>query len=415
MGPASFERKNSAFIYSLQTVRLIMMESASGETRGRISEGPALVLGGSMLLSFVLGSIHSFSILLPAMENTFGITRASASLTYSIALIALAFAVFLGPYAYSRISPAKYVLQTGFIAAAGCLVAGFGGSVLSAWIGYGLLFGFANGLGYGYALQLSAQAMPLRKGFAMGAVTAAYALGAVVFPVPLNRALEIGGWTAALSLLLFSVALISTVSSVMLAYSRIRYSTESGTRSSTARAPWPTVAVLWFAYGSAVTTGLMTIAHATGIAESAGANAQWIILAPVIIAGANMCGSLSCGMLLDRLHGRLILASLAILSSSALLAMALLPHVAITMLGLGVIGFTYGGTISVYPAFIANSFGTAGAVIYGQVFTAWAAAGLLGPSLAGLLYDHFQNYSVALIAAAIIAIFSLAVPRRLGA
>ena len=52
------------------------------------------------------------------------------------------------------------------------------------------MFGAANGLGYGYALQISAQANPRYKGFAMGLVTASYALGAVLAPWPLSVALD---------------------------------------------------------------------------------------------------------------------------------------------------------------------------------------------------------------------------------
>jgi OFA family oxalate/formate antiporter-like MFS transporter len=389
-----------------------MSNPAIDESRGGASGAAILVLAGTMLLSFVLGSIHSFSVLLPAMEETFGASRTSASLTYSFALITLAFTVLLGHRAYSKISPAKYVAATGFFAAAGCLIAGIAGSVPMIWIGYSLLFGGANGLGYGYALQFSAQVMPARTGFAMGAVTAAYALGAVVFPMPLNAMLKIGGWTAALISLALATAVISAASAALLARSRVRYKKVAADASRAADVRWQTIALLWFAYGCAVTAGLMVIAHATGVAKVAGASAQWVVISVAITAASNMVGSLLCGAMLDRFRGPAILTGLAILSSTTLVTMALLPHVVVTMTGLAIIGLTYGGTISVYPAFISKTFGAAaGTIIYGRVFTAWAAAGLLGPGLAGLLYDRFENYSLALIVAAVIAILSLAVPK----
>lgn len=384
------------------------------QSRSALEKNPpgrkALVLSGTMLLSFVLGSVHSFSVLLPVIEETFRTSRTSASLTYSLALAALAAAVLLGHRLYSQVSPGKYVAGVGVIAAIGCILAGLSESLPMVWVGYSLLFGGANGLGYGYSLQFSAQAMPERKGFAMGAVTAAYALGAVVFPLPLSFALDTGGWSAALNLLAFSLILISSLSAVLLIKAQMSYGSGADQDSSTATPGWQTVTSLWFAYGFAVTAGLMAIGHATGIAKAAGADEQWIVAAPIIIAVSNMIGSLLCGVLHDKLSGRTILSILMLLTSGVLFTIAVFPHATITLAGLLLIGFTYGGTIAVYPAFISRQFGTGtGTIIYGKVFTAWAAAGLVGPGMAGLLFDLNQNYVAALAAAAGAALLSFLV------
>ena len=367
----------------------------------------SLVLSGTMLLSFVLGSVHSFSVLLPALEETFSASRTSASLTYSLALVALATAVFLGHRLYSKVSPGKFVAGVGVMAAIGCVLAGLSESLPMVWLGYSLLFGAANGLGYGYSLQFSAQAMPERKGFAMGAVTAAYALGAVVFPLPLSIALDAGGWSGALTLLASSLLLLSSLSAVLLGMARMRYRSGADENSPAAAVRWQTVVALWFAYGFAVTAGLMAIGHATGLAKVAGADQQWMVAAPIIIAASNMIGSLFCGVLHDKLADRTILSALMLLTSGALFTIAVFPHTAITLAGLMLIGFTYGGTIAVYPAFIARQFGAArGTIIYGKVFTAWAAAGLVGPGMAGVLFDLKQNYVAALATAAGAALLS---------
>ncbi|MEQ9487898.1 MAG: hypothetical protein RIM72_02760 [Alphaproteobacteria bacterium] len=372
-----------------------------------------LVLIGTMLLSMVLGSIHAFSVLLPAMEKTFDASRTQASLTYSFALIALSLAVLFGHRVYGKVSPAVFVMATGLIAAAGCLVASFGGSLALNWIGYSLLFGAANGLGYGYALQFSGQAVPAHNGFAMGAVTAAYAVGAVVAPVPLELALQAGGVTGALELMAAAIFIVAAASALLLAWSGATY----GHGSDNGAAPVvevrsKTVIVLWVAYACSVTAGLMAIGHATGIARSSGVSDWWVVAAPIVIALSNMVGSIFCGVLLDRIPGRPILCVLAVLSSGALFAMAALGSVGVTMAGLAVVGFIYGGTISVYPAFISKCFGVvAGTVVYGRVFTAWAAAGLIGPACAGMLFDLYADYRIALLVAGGLGLGALVVLR----
>jgi OFA family oxalate/formate antiporter-like MFS transporter len=290
-----------------------------------------------------------------------------------------------------------------------------GESVAVVWIGYGLFFGGANGLGYGHALQLSALAMPRRKGLAMGAVNAAYALGAVVFPIPLAAALDEGGWTAALLVLSFAIIVFAAGGSILLARSRMFYARSAGRSASSGDVDRKVIVSFWLAYGCAVMAGLMVMGQATGIAWAADASERLIVASPAVVAASNMFGCILCGVMLDKAQDRVLLASLAILTSTALIAMAFLPQSVVTIAGLAAVGFAYGGVISVFPASISRSFGvSAGARIYGRAFTGWAAAGLLGPGLAGWLYDLHGNYRMALVVAAAIAVLSPAFLPRVG-
>ena len=368
----------------------------------------ARVLWGAALLSLVLGSIHAFSVLLLAMEQEFAISRSAASMTYSIALVSLAAAVLLGHRLYARLAPPAYVTMVGTLAAAGCLLAALIPSKAIAWLGYGLIFGGANGLGYGYALQFSGLALPERKGFAMGLITASYALGSAMFPVPLRMALDVGGWSAALLFLAICLLVFSGLSALSLSRSGMAFVADTSSSGRLATGTGRQIAWLWLSYCGAVTAGLMAIGHATGLVESGGSSVVWIVVAPIVIALANMVGSLLGGVLTDRIGGRVVLALLATLSAGTLLAMAIASHLAMTLIGLVIIGFTYGGTIAAYPAYISNRYGAAtGTVVYGRVFTAWAVAGMLGPSAAGVLFDLHQDYRLALVLAAVTAAISL--------
>ena len=56
---------------------------------------------------------------------------------------------------------------------------------------------------------------------------------------------------------------------------------------------------------------------------------------------------------------------------------------------------------------VAARFGPARfAKVYGRVFTAWGAAGLAAPWIAGALYNVSGTYTVALVLAACAALFS---------
>ena len=65
-----------------------------------------------------------------------------------------------------------------------------------------------------------------------------------------------------------------------------------------------------------------------------------------------------------------------------------------------VAGFTYGAIIAIYPVAVLHLVAQqVSARAYGYVFTAWGLAGLLGPWIAGVLFDERQSYTHALVLA----------------
>jgi len=60
-------------------------------------------------------------------------------------------------------------------------------------------------------------------------------------------------------------------------------------------------------------------------------------------------------------------------------------------------GVTYGLCIALLPTVIADSFGSREiSRIIGTIYTSFALAGLVGPTAAGVLRDHYGNYDLAL-------------------
>lgn len=366
-----------------------------------------LVLVSASLLSFLLGSVHAFSVFLEPLEQQFQASRTEVSLTYSLALISLTFAVLTGHRVFGRWPPGRLVPAICLLAAAGALTAAYGASLYWVWLGYSLLFGTANGLGYGFGLQISAQANPGREGLSMGIVTACYALGATVTPLIFVRALELGGFHAAMLLLAAALVVAAPVCSVLMSAARAKYQTAAALGKSTSVAK-PLILCLWFGYGAGVAAGLMAIGHAVGIAKTYGVTGSgW--LTPTVVAACNLCGSLIAGWLADRIPSLRLLILLPLISAAALIGLQIAALPAIAIFSLGLVGFVYGATISVYPAAIAKISGPEeSARIYGRVFTAWGLAGLLAPWFAGFLFDWQGDYNIALAAAAAAGLLSAA-------
>ena len=137
-------------------------------------------LAACVVLSAVLGTIHAFSLFIDPFEEGLDAGRGAVSSVYSLALVALTLAVLTGHPLFRRLPGPLVALGAAGGAAAGLLLASSAASIAVLIVGYGLVFGASNGLGYAFSLQQGAEANPDRRGFGIGLVTAAYALGAAL-------------------------------------------------------------------------------------------------------------------------------------------------------------------------------------------------------------------------------------------
>jgi len=354
-------------------------------------------------LTFVLGTIHAFSVFLPEWENLPGADRASASLVYSLALVSLTVAVLFSYRLFAKLNPPAIFLLAGIGAATGLALAARSSTLIELYLWYGLLFGGANGIGYGYALQLSGQTMPAHRGFAMGLVTAFYAVGATLAPSMFVWLIDRAGNALALNVMAAITVVVAALASLVLYGTRARYTGEvkSAVRvlcQSKRRVRF----LLWVSYGSAVAAGLMVIGHAYGLAIWLNHSPGFAIYAPTAVALGNMLGGFSAGFFSDRLSSVFVLRWLPVVTAAGLSALVA-PFDAnpvFQLLALCVTGYCYGALIAVYPVAVIDVFGTASAArIYGQVFTAWGLAGLLGPWLSGWVFDQTDSYRPSLLIA----------------
>lgn len=363
----------------------------------------ALVLVAASLLCLLLGSVHAFSVFLQPLESQFEAPRSMVSLTYSLALVSITMAVFVAHRVFARKAASWIVAGVCIAAAIGALVAAQATSLIGVWIGYSLMFGGANGFGYALGLNSAALANPGREGFAMGIVTAAYALGAAVSPILFAAAIEKGGFALAMQSLALALVILAPVCALAMRTAGIVFRFSDSGPDPAAKRP---IALLWIAYAAGVAAGLMATGHAAGIAAAANWQGEsWIT--PALIAAFSMAGSFAGGSLADCTPPMRLLIGLPLLSACALAVLAGASTPGTTLCGLAVVGFCYGAIIAVFPSATAKLYGTEeGARVYGKVFTAWGSAGLLAPWVAGFLYDRTAGYGLAMLLAASVSIVS---------
>lgn len=376
-------------------------------------------LAACVVLSAVLGTIHAFSLFIDPFEEGLDAGRGAVSSVYSLALVALTLAVLTGHPLFRRLPGPLVALGAAGGAAAGLLLASSAASIAVLIVGYGLVFGASNGLGYAFSLQQGAEANPDRRGFAIGLVTAAYALGAALGALFLDARIEAVGAPGALRSLAVVIVVAGVVSAILLATgTQVAPASDQAPPARTLAGP---VALdrqllirLWTAYGLATLAGLMALGHAAAIAEEAGGS-EGVGVTTVVVAGiASAAGGTWIAFTIDRARLSYLLVGLPVASALALCLAATATSGNTALLGLSLVAFVYGAVIAVYPFAVNRLFGERRyPAAYGRVFTAWGLAGLLGPLGAGTAFDSSGGYTVPLLLAAVAALCSAFVARRI--
>lgn len=362
-----------------------------------------------ILLSASLGSIHAYSLFIDSFEVELNASRGSVSAVYSTALVSLTVAVLVGHPLFRRLSGSFVALIVSGGASSGLLVAAWSPSLGGVIVGYGVIFGIANGLGYAFSLQRAAEANPERKGFALGWVTAAYALGAAVAAALLEGPIESAGASRALNSLALTIITAGLIASFFLVGSD---------RSSTAGKEWINppklwrlLGRLWTGYGLATVAGLMTLGHAAEIVDQAGGPGG---AATVLVGCASGAGGIWVAFVANRSRIRWLITRLPLGSTIALGIGALIDNGTVVVATIAFVAFAYGALIAAYPFAVNEIFGSERyPATYGRVFTAWGVAGLIGPFGAGLLFDMTGAYRLPLLLAGTAALGSCLVGRRI--
>jgi OFA family oxalate/formate antiporter-like MFS transporter len=172
----------------------------------------------------------------------------------------------------------------------------------------------------------------------------------------------------------------------------------------------PAFYLLWLGFGLGSTAGLMVISQLIPFASSQGiASAALATLGLVVGAFGNVSGRVLSGWLSDFLGRLNTLRAVLAISCVAMPALYWVgAHLAALYILIYFVYFSYGAQASVIPSTVSDFWGTRHAgTNYGLLFTAWGFAGILGPTIGGVLFDKYRNYGVAFYAAAALAVVAL--------
>lgn len=377
---------------------------------------PGAGVAAVLLFNPALGSLYAFSVFVAPLEAALAAPRADISAVFAVAVACFTAGMVLAPYLY-RFAPAPaQLLGCAAVSSLGLLVAASARDVAGLLIGYGLLFGLGGGYAYSVTLQVIALALPRRRGLAIGLGVGSFALGSILLALLFARTVTAFGPQATFAGMAAMMAAAAALAAALLRL--------SGVALPDLRNPPPDAAengfarvfpLLWLGFLMGAFAGVMSIGHAAGIVAAQGGSVALAVAGTVAVNVGNAGGRVVAGALCDRFAPARVFALAHLAAGLGFALLLVVPGTGAAVVGLALEGLAYGLASGGYPAALGIYFGVAryGRTM-GLLITAWGAAGLSGPWLAGWLYDLSGAYalssSVGLAAALAGLALSFAVP-----
>jgi OFA family oxalate/formate antiporter-like MFS transporter len=376
---------------------------------------------GAVVMTLALGTLYAWSVFVAPLEYEFGWKRAQTSTVFTLATVMFAASLLLAGKLQDRFGPFWISVTGSILITLSFFLFSFTSNLYLLYFFYGVLGGAGTGFGYGTVVPVMAKWFPDRIGLAIGLALVGFGSGSAVFGSFANLVLfPRFGWRTSCQIL-SGIFLVMTMTAAFLLKNptAIRHSTNDiSVLKTSARHQFTPGEVLctsafyllWFGFGLGSTAGLMVISQLIPFANNQGiSSATLATLGLVVGAFGNVSGRVLSGWLSD-IMGRLN--TLRVVIGISCMAMPALYWVGAHLTALYVlvyfVYFSYGAQASVIPATVSDFWGTRYAgTNYGTLFTAWGFAGILGPTIGGVLFDRYKNYGVAFYTAAGLAVVAL--------
>ena len=378
------------------------------------------------LMTLCIGNVYAWSVFRNPLMEMYGWTTAQATYPFQIAIAVFALAMVFAGRWQDKSGPRPVAMLGGVLIGLGFLLTGlFCSTLIGIIISFGVIGGIGMGAAYVTPLATTIKWWPDKRGVMTGLVMLGMGAGAIVggLGAPLLIA-RIGVPYTFIVLAIFFGVVITAVGTVLrnppagTVFGKPAATVAGQTKpvdqyQFSPREMLSTVSfyLIWVSFVIGCGVGLMVISQASPIGQ------EMAFLTPVVAGGAivilsifNGLGRLVFGAISDKIGRKnTFLVAFAIEIATLVL---ILPHAStllIYAIGVSLIGFSYGAFLGVMPSITADYFGTKNiGSNYAWVFTAWGAAGILGPMIGVLMKGEWAQSFYLLAAICVVGMVIMA-------
>ena len=379
--------------------------------------GWVVVWGTFFCLALIFGVSYSFAAFFDSFVHEFAARRADVALAFGLSgLIYFVLGAGAGMLA-DRHGP-RIVCSAGMLFIAGGLFAtSYAQSMAIVYLAYAIGIGIGIALVYTPAIASVQPWFSRRRGLAAGIASAGIGAGTIAIPLIAASAISLLEWRGALRAIAGGVLFIGLIAAFVLKRAPIANSAVAGVRAGATLSQALRDRRFWwfYAYALMAAPAMFTpFAHVSAAARDLGiSNSRAVGLVGLIGIGS-LVGRFAIGALADRLGRTLTLTLMqASMAASYLLWGAADGYVALAIFALW-FGMSYGGIVSLMPAICMDMFGArAVASIVGTLYTGAALGNLLGPYVAGAVFDRSGSYAPVIYGCVALSILATAAAARL--
>ena len=349
-------------------------------------------------LAVIFGVSYSFAAFFESFAKEFAVQRADVSWIFGLCGLVYFVLGAGGGMLADRWGP-RMVCMTGMVfIAMGLFLTSLAQSLTTVYLSYGLLVGLGIAFVYTPSIACVQPWFNKRRGLASGIASAGVGAGTLILPVVVSYLLIEVNWREALQMMSAGVLLIGLTAGFLLKRAPNLSGNTSGqlpglTLSATLKTP----SFKWLYMGTLLGAPVMFVpfAHISAAARDAGVpDAQAVGLVGLIGIGS-LVGRFAIGWLADRM-GRIktLMLMQGLMGLSYLVWAGAQDPWMFAVFALW-FGLSYGSIVSLLPAICMDLFGgRAVSAIIGTLYTGAALGNLLGPVLAGQVFDMTQSYAL---------------------
>jgi len=370
---------------------------------------------GAILIQFCLGVVYIWSIFLKPIVEMFGWATADVSLAYTLSLAVLPVTMIIGGFLTPKFGPRIVAILGGVMIFIGLFIASKTTSLWMLWLGYGIFSGGGVGVSYGIPISTLTKWFPDKRGMITGLAVGSLGLGSFVFS---KVAYQIMLATGPLQtfLIMGVIVLIGVFLGAMLIKAApdgykpdgwnppavkdgkagpSKYDFKPGEMLRT-----PNFYYLLVLYACIMICSLMIIGLASPIGQAvAGLTPAQASTIVGLLGLFNSGGRIFWGAASDKLGRLRSIMIMCVISAAAMFSMNYLSNYWLFAVGVSLIAICFGGSVGVFPAITADSFGPKYVGInYGLILLAYSVGAIVGPIMATKVVEITGgNYSIAFI------------------
>ncbi len=394
----------------------------------KISKGWIVTFAG-LGVNLVLGVLYAWGVISAALIDQLGWSATMTQIPYLVACAIFALSMIPGGRIQDKFGPKPVIMAAAVLAGLGFIMSGLFLTVVGLTTFFGIIFGLGMGMGYASPTPAAVKWFsPKKRGLISGIVVSGFGLAPVYIAPLTNYLLSRFGLQNTFFILGAGFFTVIMILSQIITNPPKDYIPEDMTKNEfkeeveEVEEMLPEVAkedlnfewhqvlktkqfyMLWIMFTFGTFAGLLIIGQLSkiGLEQASITNASLLV---GVYAIFNCTGRIGCGMISDKIGRMRTLLIMFLMQVTVYMAFSSFTTALPMIFGIAVVGFTFGGMLTIFPATSVDYFGIKNfGVNYGMLITAWGVGGVFGPLLGGLVRDITGTYNISYVVSGILSL-----------